>query len=81
MPQLAGYLSAHVLGAPVLDRTELIGRFDYKQSQPALDPADPGDDLSSSFLRFIQELQLKLERTKGPVETFVIDRAAKPSPN
>jgi uncharacterized protein (TIGR03435 family) len=81
MPQLAEYLSAHVLGAPVLDRTGLIGRLDYKQTQPGLDPADPGDDLSSSFLRFIQELQLKLERTKGPVETFVIDRAAKPSAN
>jgi uncharacterized protein (TIGR03435 family) len=85
MPQLAQYLSAHVLGAPVLDRTELSGRFDYKQSQPDVDPADRDGDFASVFtascLRFIQELQLNLERTKGPVETFVIDRAAKPSPN
>jgi uncharacterized protein (TIGR03435 family) len=81
MPELAQHLSAHVLGAPVLDRTELSGRFDYKQSQPSLDPADPNDNLNSSFLRFVRELGLKLERTKGPVETFVIDRAAKPSPN
>jgi uncharacterized protein (TIGR03435 family) len=81
MPQLAQHLSAHVLGAPVLDRTELSGRFDYKQSQPSQDKADPDDNLSSSFLRFIRELGLKLERAKGPVEIFVIDRAAKPSPN
>jgi len=81
MPQLAQYLSESVLGAPVLDRTELSGRFDYTQRQPALDPTDPNEDLSSSFQRFLEELQLKLERAKGPVETFVIDRAAKPSPN
>jgi uncharacterized protein (TIGR03435 family) len=37
--------------------------------------------LSSSFLNLLQELHLKLERAKGPVETFVIDRAEKPLPN
>jgi len=85
MPQLALYLSHHVLGAPVLDRTELSGRFDYEQSQPDLDPADRDGDFASvftsSFLRFIQELQLKLEPTNGPVKTFVIDRVAMPSLN
>jgi uncharacterized protein (TIGR03435 family) len=36
---------------------------------------------SDSFLRFVPELGLKLERGKGPVEVFVIDHAARPSPN
>ena len=30
---------------------------------------------------FIPELGLKLERVKGAIEVFVIDHAAKPSPN
>jgi uncharacterized protein (TIGR03435 family) len=63
----------------------LSGAFDYKQSRADVDSADRDVDfasaLASSFLNFLQELHLKLERAKGPVETFVIDRAEKPLPN
>ena len=79
MPQLARFASDHVLYAPVLDRTGLSGSFDYKQRQLDLEP-NYGDN-SDSFLRLIPELGLKLERSKGSVEIFVIDHAAKPSPN
>lgn len=81
MPELAKFLSDHVLGAPVLDRTGLSGRFDYTPESADPDSPDPKVDLASSALNFIQELHLKLQRTKGPVETFVIDRAEKPLPN
>jgi len=79
MPQLAKYASDHILRAPVLDRTELSGSFDYKQRLPDLEPnySDP----SESFLRFLPEMGLKLERSKGPVEVLVIDHAARPSAN
>jgi uncharacterized protein (TIGR03435 family) len=79
MPQLTRFASANILHAPVVDRTGLSGSFDYRQT--ALDPEPNYSDPSDSFLRLIPELGLKLERSKGPVETFVIDHAAKPSPN
>jgi uncharacterized protein (TIGR03435 family) len=79
MPQLAKFASDYVLHAPVVDRTELSGSFDYKQRQPDAEPNY--SENSDSFLRFIPEMGLKLERGKGPVEILVIDHAARPSPN
>jgi len=85
MADVAWFASANALGrAPVLDRTGLSGAFDYKQSRADVGSAADADfasALASSFLNFLQELHLKLERAKGPVETFVIDRAEKPLPN
>lgn len=80
MPQLAKFASSFVYHTPVLDRTDLTGQFDYKQKQPDLEPKYSGDQ-SDSFRIYLQELGLKIERRKGPVETFVIDSAAKPSAN
>ncbi len=81
MPQLAKFAADFSLQAPVLDRTGLTGSFDY--DQPTADPDSEANYAvnSSSFLRLIPELGLKLQRTEGPVETFVIDHAEKPSPN
>jgi uncharacterized protein (TIGR03435 family) len=79
MPQLASFAN-DMLSAPVLDRTELSGLFDYKE-RDADEPPVYGGDRSDSFQRFLHEFGLKLERTRGPVETFVIDSAARPSPN
>jgi uncharacterized protein (TIGR03435 family) len=62
----------------------LSGAFDYKQSRADVDSADRVDfasALAASFLNFLRELHLKLERAEGPVETFVIDRVEKPQPN
>jgi uncharacterized protein (TIGR03435 family) len=80
MPQLAKFASDFILHVPVLDRTELSGSFDYMQPQPDLEPAYGGDQ-SVSFRGFLSEVGLKLERDKAPVEYFVIDNAARPSPN
>ena len=94
MADVAQQASASALGGvPVLDRTGLSGRFDYQQSpgdgfRPSradMDQADRNREFSSalaaSFLNFLRELHLKLERAKGPIETFVIDGAEKASPN
>ncbi len=83
MPQLAKFAADYYLHTVVVDRTDLSGSFDYRQPAP---PTDSGADYTGpnnvdSFLRLIPELGLKLERTKGPVETFVIDHAEKPTPN
>jgi uncharacterized protein (TIGR03435 family) len=81
MPQLAAYAAANILHAPVSDRTELSGWFDYRQPAALTESEANYKDPSDSFLRLIPELGLKLYSTKGPVETFVIDQAKKPSPN
>jgi len=81
MPQLAKVASDRVLHAPVADQTELSGPFDYKQTTRLDDSEANYSDPSDSFLRLIVELGLKLERSKGPVETFIIDHASRPSAN
>jgi uncharacterized protein (TIGR03435 family) len=81
MPQLAKFASDSVfVRVPVLDKTGLSGSFDYKERQPDVDPVYGGDQ-SPSFRSYLEEAGLKLERATGPIEMFVIDHAAKPSPN
>ena len=80
MPQLARFASTNILHALVLDQTALSGSFDYRQRQPDLDPQYSGDQ-TSSFKGFLSAAGLKLERSKGPVEMFVIDNAARATPN
>ena len=80
--QLAKFAADRVLHAPVLDRTELKGHFTYTQTATLLDSeVDYGSESTGPFLLFLQEMGLKLETIKGPVETFVIDSAEKPSAN
>jgi uncharacterized protein (TIGR03435 family) len=78
MPQLAHFASGFILRSPVLDRTDLTGSFDYRQKSD-LDPTNNLEDSVSSFYDFLKEAGLKLERSRGAVEYFVIDHAEKPS--
>jgi uncharacterized protein (TIGR03435 family) len=80
MPQLAKFAGDSVMRVPVLDRTGLSGSFDYRERQQDLDPVYSGDQ-TASFQSYLAEVGLKLERSKSPIEMFVIDHAAKPSPN
>jgi uncharacterized protein (TIGR03435 family) len=77
MPLLATRLSRY-LERPVLDQTGLQGSFDFKFEYAS---DDPHPDVVSSILTSIQALGLKLESSKGPVETIVIDHAERPSAN
>jgi uncharacterized protein (TIGR03435 family) len=81
MPQLAKFASDYVLHVPVLDRTELSGPFEYWQAAPDDEPAYAGQGNDDSFLSMLSTVGLKLERSKGPVETLVIDHAEKPTPD
>lgn len=81
------------LGRAVNDKTELAGNYDMKlqwtpdESQGSVRPlggeAPPPSDTSgvSVFTALQDQLGLKLESTKGPVEILVIDRAEKASEN
>ena len=77
MEVLAKSLSWHV-GRPVLDRTGLTGSFDFRTEYRS-DEARP--DVISSILASVQDLGLKLEASKGPVESIVIEHVEKPSAN
>jgi len=79
MAQLARFAAGPILHATVLDHTGLTGAFDYKQRQPEVAPAYGSDQQLDSFRDFLSQAGLKWERSKGPVEAFVIDRAAKPT--
>ena len=85
------------LGRTVVDKTGLSGNYDYTlqwtpdESQggslrgPDTGPqgSAPSSDLSgpSLFTALQEQLGLKLESQKGPVEIYVIDHAEKPSEN
>lgn len=81
LAQIARWASDNVLHAPVIDQTGIRGAYDYRQKVPDLDSDANYSDPTDSFLRFITETGLKLERSKGPVEIFVIDHVERPSPN
>ncbi len=76
-------------GRPVIDRTGLTGFYDFKLSY--LPDLPPGYDLSklppgmadfpSLFTALKEQLGLRLEAQKGPVEIYVIESAEKPSSN
>jgi uncharacterized protein (TIGR03435 family) len=75
-----------VMGRPVLNRTGLTGRFDLDLQwtdlaqllQPENNAPSPAD--GPSFPTALQEqLGLKLESTKGPVDVIVIDHVERPS--
>jgi bla regulator protein blaR1 len=63
------------LGRPVIDRTGLTGHYDFKL-QWAPDSNGP-----SIFTAIQEQLGLRLESERGPVDILVIDRAEKPSEN
>ena len=71
----------------VTDNTGLTGRYDLTldwQSDDSAGPAthDNGPDAKPSLFTALQEqLGLKLEPTKGPVDTLVIDHVEMPSEN
>jgi uncharacterized protein (TIGR03435 family) len=65
-------LLANSLGSPVVDQTGLEGPYDYTVEWP---------DAGSSLFASVDQLGLKLEAKKEPVEVLVIDRAQHPSAN
>ena len=91
--EFAGVMQLAVLDRPVVDKTGLQGRWDFTirwtpdESQfaslgarvppPSNDPnAPPG-----LFTAMQEQLGLRLESTRAPVEVLVVDRIEKPSEN
>jgi uncharacterized protein (TIGR03435 family) len=76
-------------GRPVIDKTGLDQSYDFTLSfMPQLPPNASRDslppelqELPSIFDALKEQLGLKLEPEKGPVEYYVIDQVERPSPN
>jgi uncharacterized protein (TIGR03435 family) len=94
MEDFAGVMQLAVLDRPVVDQTGLAGKYDFTLSwtpdesqftgmgvqvppPPTDDPAAPPD----LFTAIQEQLGLRLEATKAPVDVLVIDRVEKPSAN
>jgi len=69
------------VGAPVLDQTGLDGLYNFILEFAPLEGARPEDDKLPSIFAAVQQLGLKLEPIKGPVEVLVIDSAEMPAAN
>jgi uncharacterized protein (TIGR03435 family) len=76
MSALAAYL-ADVTGRPVLDRTGLSAKYGIELNFSRQD----GDDRPSIFTAVQEQLGLKLEAGRAPVEMLVIDHIEKPGAN
>jgi uncharacterized protein (TIGR03435 family) len=77
MTQFAERLSSEV-HRTVLNRTGLDGEFDFRVEYSIDDNPETGPSI---FIALQEQLGLKLDTTKGPIETLVIERASKPTAN
>jgi uncharacterized protein (TIGR03435 family) len=92
MGELAEVMQSNLLDKPVVNQTGLSGRFDFTlkftpdqtQLPPGVRLPPPPDDGTAPpdlFTAMQEQLGLKLQATKAPVDVIVIDRVAKPSGN
>jgi uncharacterized protein (TIGR03435 family) len=89
MAEFTSLLQRAVLDRPVVDKTSLSGRYDFTLEWAPDEtqfggevPKAPGDAPSPPFFSAIQQqLGLKLEATRGPIEAFAVEQVERPSAN
>jgi uncharacterized protein (TIGR03435 family) len=93
MADFAGLMQSAVLDKPVVDQTGLTGRYDFtlkwtpdefQFSGMGVKPPPPTDDPSAPpdlYTAVQQQLGLKFDSTKAPVDVLVIDKVTQPSAN
>jgi uncharacterized protein (TIGR03435 family) len=90
----AGFMQSIVLDRPVLDQTKLDTRYDFtldwtpdetqfpdRTGPVPPPPATDAEIFPDLFTAMQQQLGLKMESTKAPVDVIVIDKVEKPSDN
>jgi uncharacterized protein (TIGR03435 family) len=86
VPALADALSQQ-LGRTVIDKTGITGKYDillkWMSDHAGMSTTMSNDEAAAPpiFKALEEQLGLKLEATKGPVRTVVIDHFERPSPN
>jgi uncharacterized protein (TIGR03435 family) len=89
MGEFVSMLQRALLDRPVVDKTELPGKYDFDLEWAPDEtqfggevPAASADAPSPPFFSAIQQqLGLRLVATRGPIEALVIDKAERPSAN
>lgn len=93
LSDFARFMQFVVLDRPVVDKTGIAGAFDFSLnwtpdesqfSRLGLLFRPPADNVSAPpplFDAIQEQLGLKLEAAKGPVDTIVVDRVERPSQN
>jgi uncharacterized protein (TIGR03435 family) len=74
--QLLADVISPMAGRPVFDKTALAGYYAFK-----LEFAEQGGDDATLFTALPEQLGLKLEPTRGPVEILAIDHIERPTEN
>ena len=87
-------LLAQFTGRPVYDKTDLTGSYDFDLKwspepgagagpfgapPPGFQPPPADPDAPNIYTAVQEQLGLKLENAKGPVDVIVIDRIERPS--
>jgi uncharacterized protein (TIGR03435 family) len=82
MEELAASLQTLMHGKPVIDQTGLAGRYDFTLKWAREDAATSNPNaLPSIFTAIEEQLGLKLEPVKAPVDVLVVDHVERPSAN
>jgi uncharacterized protein (TIGR03435 family) len=89
MAQFASLLQRAILDKPVVDDTGLTSRYDFDlewtpdetQFGGQLPFGPPDSEKPGLFAALQQQAGLKIEATRGPIGTLVIDRIERPSEN
>jgi uncharacterized protein (TIGR03435 family) len=89
MADFVSMLQRAMLDRPVVDKTGLAGRFDFDLTWAADEtqfggevPTAPADAQAPPlFTALEQQLGLRLEATRGPVEALVVDTVERPTAN
>jgi len=76
-----GLSFSNLVGRTVVDKTGLIGNYDIDLKWTPDDQQGTPDAGPTFFTALEEQLGLKLEAAKGPVDTLVIDHVEKPSEN
>jgi uncharacterized protein (TIGR03435 family) len=85
MEQLVGALGSFGLNRMVIDRTGLMGPFDielkWRPDNLRSASTAQASDLPSIFAALQEQLGLRLESQRGPVEFLVVDSIERPTPD
>lgn len=93
LADFAALMQSAVLDKPVVDHTGISGRYDFElkwtADQGQLEtfggirnaPTEAPDAPPDLYTAIQQQIGLKIDSTKSPVEVMVIDNVTKPSPN
>ena len=93
MDDFAETLQRKILDRPVVDQSELTGKYDFvltwtpdetQFSGLGVRPPPPTEDAAAApdlFTALQEQLGLKFKPTKAPVDVLVIDHVEKPSAN